>query len=560
MRQPARRLRLRTFDGDELPGVRRLDQGAAGVSPFRAPERTGRGGVGTVYRAFDETLERDVALKLLRNERTRNPEYLASLESEASITASINHPHVVKVFSTGLKNGFYYIAMEIVAEGALAEKLQREGPMPEGAVLSLGIQIAEGLRAASERGLLHRDVKPGNILFADAQTVKIADFGLAMPLERVPKNTDIIWGTPEYLAPEKLLRKGEDHRSDIYSLGATLFFCLAGNPPLDATAVWRVSKTQLAVPAPNIQTVAPQVSNAVAAVLKRCLEENPTERYQSYRELIEDLRLAQAPSGSAKVVIPPPQEMEAEAKAPGKKTWLFWAPLAAIVVIMTALSVVLAIRHGTGEKRAVSSTHREASPANSGTAVAPMASPSPSAFGMLTGSVAIGSTMAYDLTALGAIDWAHWNGKYIHKATGGSKISDVTPIGGGDRGVYQSESRIVKWSDGVPVAENRAGHGYIWCRNRENAGWSFNVPAGTTSRTLKVLYGGATNAIVSIKAQLSDHSAPEYSNIQTVLGRAAFVATFTFRAASAEQTLKITLLKLKNSNEDSVDLDAAWLR
>ncbi len=526
--------------------MRRLDQGAQRVSPFRAPERAGAGGAGTVYRAFDETLERDVALKLLRNEHTRNPDYLASLESEASITASINHRHVVKVFSAGLKNGFYYLAMEIVGEGSLAEKLKRDGRMPEGAVLSLGIQIAEGLQAASERGLLHRDVKPGNILFADAQTVKIVDFGLAEAMERVPTSTDVIWGTPEYIAPEKLLRKGEDHRSDIYSLGATLFCCLTGVPPLDATTVWRVSKTQLAMPAKKIQTAAPEVSDAVASVINRCLEENPADRYQTYRGLIEDLRVAQARSGAVETIIPPaPPAVEVSGQAPARKKWISWAVLAAILVVMAAVSTFLANRHGRIVEGRGGSAHVEA----------PRRSP-----GVLTGSVAIGSNLPYDLTALGVIDWAHWNGKYTHKASGGGQISDVTPIGGGKRGVFQNDARTVKWSDGTPVAANRSDQGFIWCNDQENAGWTFNVPAGTESRTLKVLYGGATRAVDSIKAQLSDQSAPEYSNIETAQGRMAFVATITYQAASPGQTLKITLTKVKNSNSESVDLDAAWLR
>ncbi len=258
----------------------------------------GQGGAGTVYRAFDQTLERDVALKLLRNEHTRDPEYLEGLEREALITASMNHPHVVKVYSTGRKNGFYYIAMEIVSGGSLAQRIKRHGRLPEASVLAVGIQLAEGLQAAWLRKLLHRDVKPGNILFTAQDTVKVADFGLAIPLGQADNASGDIWGTPDYIAPEKLLRQGEDVRSDIYSIGCTLFHCLAGAPPLNTEIVMEVIQKQKATAIPNIQNVAPEVSGGMAFVIKRCLEVDPADRYQGYDELIEHLSYVQGQAAS----------------------------------------------------------------------------------------------------------------------------------------------------------------------------------------------------------------------------------------------------------------------
>ncbi len=253
----------------------------------------GQGGAGTVYRAFDETLERDVALKLLRNEHTRDQEFIEGLEREALITASLNHQHVVKVYSAGRQNGYYYIAMEIVSGGSLAQRMKRDGRLPEAAVLSVGIQLAEGLQAACHHGLLHRDVKPGNLLFSDQGDVKVADFGLALPISRTLVNAGgDVWGTPEYMAPEKLLRKSEDVRSDIYSVGCTLYHCLAGAPPLDLEKVSSVLERQTARPIPNIQNVVAGVSGEMAFVIKRCLEVNPAERYQDYEDLIKHLQYA----------------------------------------------------------------------------------------------------------------------------------------------------------------------------------------------------------------------------------------------------------------------------
>jgi serine/threonine protein kinase len=319
----------------------------------------GHGGAGTVFRAFDETLERDVALKLLRNENTRDLQYLEGLEQEALVLASISHPHVVKVFSTGRKNGFFYIAMEIVGGGSLAERIARPDGLTEVEVLSLGIQLAEGLNAAYERGLLHGDVKPGNILFADRETIKVADFGLAVRVEQATGDSDDLWGTPDYIAPEKLLRHGEDVRSDIYSLGCTLFHCLAGVPPLDTTTVLKIVETQVAEAAPDIQKLSPHVSGATAFVIKRCLEKNPVERYQSYHEVIQHLHYAR------EQLVGPASASPADgspARNPLGKKAPYWIALAAVALIAAVVVGFLAHRPKSEKAAPVSATAKVAAP------------------------------------------------------------------------------------------------------------------------------------------------------------------------------------------------------
>ncbi len=185
--------------------------------------------------------------------------------------------------------------------------------------------------------------------------------------------------------------------------------------------------------------------------------------------------------------------------------------------------------------------------------------PSGTLVGTLSGTVAAGSSSTYNLTSLGTADWAHWNGTYNHKASGGSQISNVTQIGGGSYGTFSQTARNVSWSDGAPVASNADDQHYIWCNNQINAGWTFTVPADTTGRTLNVLYGGASGAGITIKAHLSDGSASDYSNTQTVSASTPTLATFTYNTLSANQTLTVTLTKSDNSGTTSVDLDAAWL-
>ncbi len=327
----------------------------------------GQGGAGTVYRAFDETLERDVALKLLRNERTRDAEFIEGLEREALITASMNHPHVVKVFSTGRKNGFYYITMEIVGGGSLAQRINRQGRLPEAAVASIGIQLAEGLQAAWQRGLLHRDVKPGNILFSDQGAAKVADFGLALPISRTLESAEEsgdVWGTPEYMAPEKLLGQKEDVQSDIYSVGCTLYHCLVGAPPLDLEVVKSVIKRQTAHPIPNIQNVAPQVSGAMAFVINRCLEVNPEKRYQDYGNLIEHLHYARdqstATEAKGRAASSTRDAASAAAGSAGPKPWSWVA--AAVIVGAAATWFIIALLQNAGKQRPTAAVQASPTP------------------------------------------------------------------------------------------------------------------------------------------------------------------------------------------------------
>ncbi len=180
--------------------------------------------------------------------------------------------------------------------------------------------------------------------------------------------------------------------------------------------------------------------------------------------------------------------------------------------------------------------------------------------GSLTGSFVAGSTSTYNLTTLGTRDWAHWNGTYIHKSSGGGQISDVHRIGGGNYGTFSEAGRNISWTDGTPTAGGTNDQAYIWCNNTQDAGWTFAVPADTTSRTLNVLFGGATGATVTISAHLSDSSAPDVQSTQTITGATLSLGTFTYAAASATQTLTITLIKVADNGGPSVDLDAAWLQ
>ena len=259
---------------------------------YRLIALLGEGGMGSVFKAVDRNLNRNVALKILKKEFSANEGERAKLEEEARITASISHPHVVKVFSFGEDHGQFYLAMELAEKGSLDDLMGIQQCLAEIQVLQVGIQIAEGLDAALEHNLIHRDIKPGNILFSDPHTAKLVDFGLAVVMDDAAHARGEVWGTPYYIAPEKLDNQPEDFRSDIYSLGGTLFHALAGRPPYEAEKASTVALKQLMSQPVSLQAFAPEVSSETAYVINRMLAKNPDQRYASYAELIEHLSYA----------------------------------------------------------------------------------------------------------------------------------------------------------------------------------------------------------------------------------------------------------------------------
>jgi len=260
----------------------------------------GVGGMGSVYKARDTRLNRFVALKILRSELSSDPAEIRRLEQEARATAAVNDPHVVQVFSSGTDHGQFYLVMELVDQGSLDDRMAEQGRIPEARVLDTGIQVARGLRAAHEKGLIHRDIKPGNILFSDEQTAKIGDFGLAVAAGQNAEAQNEIWGTPYYVAPERLNNEPEDFRSDLYSLGATLYHAIAGRPPFEGETNSASALRDLKNQPLSVADAAPGLRRETVRVINRMVAPDPGERFASYDELIlalENARDALNPSG-----------------------------------------------------------------------------------------------------------------------------------------------------------------------------------------------------------------------------------------------------------------------
>src|SRR5437762_4501615 len=256
---------------------------------FLIVETVGVGGMGTVYKARDTLLDRFVALKLLRKDLEGGLDETAQLQQEARMAASVNHPNIVQVFSSGTDHGQFYLVMELVERGSLDDFIEQHTCLPEEQVLEAGIQTAKGLRAAYAKGLIHRDVKPANILFADEHVAKIGDFGLAGVAAEARGE---IWGTPYYVAPERLNQQPEDFRSDIYSLGATLFHALAGKAPIEGETNSATELRALKQQPLLLSVVAPEVSPDTARVLQRMIAPEPAQRFSSYDDLVAELERA----------------------------------------------------------------------------------------------------------------------------------------------------------------------------------------------------------------------------------------------------------------------------
>lgn len=260
---------------------------------FTIVRQIGEGGMSRVFEAEDETLGRRVALKILNRQYSRDAVRLEQFRQEAHITANVTHPNVIKLYSVGYDQGYFYIAMELVGGGSLEQRIRREGHLKEDEALRIGREVAEGLRAAQQLNLVHRDVKPANILFTETGTAKVVDFGLAIFANRDADHSGEIWATPYYVAPEKVIENKEDYRSDIFSLGATLYHAMTGNPPHKADTRSIEELRRIKVRSVSLGDSGLRFSPRTEHVVNGMLCPKPEERFANYDEVVDELRLAE---------------------------------------------------------------------------------------------------------------------------------------------------------------------------------------------------------------------------------------------------------------------------
>ena len=255
-------------------------------------EVLGDGGMARVYLANDNVLERDVALKVLRELYADDEAFVERFRREARSAAALNHHSIVQVYDQGRgEDGTYYIAMEYVPGGTLKERIQREGPLDHHEAAGIAARVAEALQTAHGRGIVHRDIKPQNVLLTASGEAKVADFGIARAASsKTVTETNLILGTSAYMSPEQAMGEPVGPASDLYSLGVVLYEMLTGEQPFRADDPIATAMKHLDDPPPHPGRANPAVPGELDALVVKLLAKNPEDRYASAAALAEDLR------------------------------------------------------------------------------------------------------------------------------------------------------------------------------------------------------------------------------------------------------------------------------
>ncbi|MDQ3430097.1 MAG: Stk1 family PASTA domain-containing Ser/Thr kinase, partial [Actinomycetota bacterium] len=318
---------------------------------YRLRQPLGSGGMADVFLAHDDVLDRDVALKVMSVRYAGDDEFVERFKREAQSAAALSHPNIVSIFDRGeTDDGTYYIAMEYLSGGTLKDRVLKRGALPPQTAAAVALQIAEALKAAHDRDVIHRDIKPQNILITGSGDVKVTDFGIARAASSsTMTRTGHILGTAHYISPEQAMGEPVGPASDLYSLGVVLYEMLTGEMPFDADTPLGIAMKHV-----NGHLVPPQILNGavpdgVNAVTVRLLAKDPADRYGSDAELIEDLERVVAgldpsdattemttgvmPASATRIGPPlPPQGVRREGKRRRRRAPLILALLALLIL------------------------------------------------------------------------------------------------------------------------------------------------------------------------------------------------------------------------------------
>ncbi len=331
------------------------------VGPYQILEELGRGGMAVVYKAWQPSLERTIALKVLPEYFRHDPQLVARFQREARAAAHLEHPNIVHIIDTGVADGLPYIAMEYLEGGSLRDRLA-QGALAPAAALALVEQIASALDHAHSRGLIHRDVKPANILFTADGRPKVADFGIARVAEGTRlTQTGTLMGTPEYMAPEQAEGQPVDHRADLYALGVLLYQALTGRVPFHSTTPHATLHAVIYEPPPPPRQLNPALPQAVENVVLKALSKRPEARFQRGEDMVSSLRAALAR--------PAPRAPRTQ----GRRAWVWIAAASVVVALALAVSLTWLLAGGR-EDNALRPTSTRAVALDTATS-GPLASP-----------------------------------------------------------------------------------------------------------------------------------------------------------------------------------------
>lgn len=264
------------------------------ISHYKLLRKLGAGGMGDVYLAQDTNLNRYVAIKILPKRYTSNPERLGRFQREAKVASILNHPNVLTIHEVGEHDGFHYIVTEYVDGDTLTAEM-RNGALPVAEAVRIAIGVAEALAAAHEFWIVHRDVKPDNIMLRRDRYVKVLDFGLAKLTD--PGGSSMLFetqpgtlpGSVRYVAPERLLGEAADPRADIFSLGIVMYEMLTGMAPFPGEGVLAIVQSILKSEPEPLRTLRPEAPETLELIVQKALQKDPTKRYQAAKELLTDL-------------------------------------------------------------------------------------------------------------------------------------------------------------------------------------------------------------------------------------------------------------------------------
>jgi len=260
------------------------------LGPYELIEKIGEGAMGQVFTAWDAARQHNVAVKILPRQLALDQEFLERFKREVKLLAQLDHPHIVAFYDSGTQGGLFYLVMEYVDGGDLTKKLRKETRLAEPEALRIAREMALALAQAHGKGMIHRDIKPDNVLLTKDGMSKISDFGLAKPTEDNQKLTAAGFsiGTPFYISPEQALGKEKvDPRCDLYSLGATLFHMLTGRVPFVHASSTQVMVMHVQNPPPDPRSINPAISRGAAQLILKLLAKDPDQRHQSAQELAQ---------------------------------------------------------------------------------------------------------------------------------------------------------------------------------------------------------------------------------------------------------------------------------
>lgn len=320
---------------------------------YRLEEKIGTGGLAIVYRAWDNTLDRPVAVKVLRPEKARDPEVVSRFRREAHAAAKLNHPHIVQIYDTGQDEaqGLYYLVMEYLPEPDLKRVINDFAPLPGEKVIEVAIQCCQALAYAHRQGLVHRDVKPHNILFTDQGVAKLSDFGIAAAVGEVGTIAPgIVLGSAAYISPEQAQGKPAGPQSDLYSLGCVMFEGLTGRPPFVGENAAQVAARHVHERIPSARALNPLITPAEEYILRKALARDLNRRYAAAEEMLSDLTklatgkelnrtgiLSRSEERTLPLQVTAPTPGRAEEVPRGRDSSLIYGTVVAIAVALVAL-------------------------------------------------------------------------------------------------------------------------------------------------------------------------------------------------------------------------------